>query len=329
MSSFVRSILLMSALFALAEYAPPAQAQDVEQQASDPVFSGPQVGEALPAFKVTSLSGESEGRSFDPVADAKDQSIMLVFMHERTRPGFGLMRAVTNFAAEKKTKGMNVAVVFLTDDATETAKWSKNVQRMFSEDVKYGMSMEGKEGPGSYGLNRNVIVTVLVGKQGKVTGNFALVQPQLQVDGPKILKSIAAVSGGGKIPTMAELEPRYAGRSRMTRGQKNSNPAKDAGNALRDPKLTALLRGVINKQASAEEVRQAATKVDEYVAENEMAKKELARIASTVVNSGRLNNYGTPEAQKVLQNWSQKYGVQRGAKRDQNKTTTESSSEQE
>ncbi|MAI69546.1 MAG: hypothetical protein CMM01_01335 [Rhodopirellula sp.] len=34
-----------------------------------------------------------------------------------------------------------------------------------------------------------MIVTVLVGNQGMVTGDFALVQPQLQVDRPAILES--------------------------------------------------------------------------------------------------------------------------------------------
>ena len=206
------------------------------------MFSGPQVGEALPGFKVTSLVGDVEGKVLNPVADAKGQPIVLVFIHELTRPGFGLMRAVTKFSAERKDKGMNVAVVFLTDDATATAKWSKNVQRLFSDNVQYGMFMDGKEGPGSYGLNRNVIVTVLVGKEGKVTGNFALVQPQLQVDGPAILESIAAVSGGGKVPSMDELEAKYSGRSRMTRGKQNAGPENGTRNGRETHSVTRSLR---------------------------------------------------------------------------------------
>ncbi len=313
--------------------APPVHAQDTEKEAADSVFSGPQVGEALPGFNVTSLVDESEGQVFDPVADAKGQPIVLVFIHELTRPGFGLMRAVTKFAAERKDKGMNVGVVFLTDDATATATWSKNVQRLFSDNVKYGMFMEGKEGPGAYGLNRNVIVTVLVGNQGKVTGNFALVQPQLQVDGPAILESVVAVSGGGKVPSMDALEARYAGRSRMTRGNQNDRPENGsrsgAGNTNRDPKLTTLLRGVINKQATNEEVRQAASQVEEYVAKNENAKKELARIVATVVNSGRLKNYGNPEAQKLLQSWFQEYKTEIRINGEQPNATPESSSKQE
>ncbi|OUW75608.1 MAG: hypothetical protein CBD74_14135 [Saprospirales bacterium TMED214] len=314
-------------------YSPPVQAQQVEEKASEAVFSGPQIGEPLSGFKVTSLVEDTEGKVLNPVADAKGQPIVLIFIHELTRPGFGLMRAVTKFSAERKDKGMNVAVVFLTDDATATAKWSKNVQRLFSDNVQYGMFMDGKEGPGAYGLNRNVIVTVLVGNQGMVTGNFALVQPQLQVDGPEILKSIAAVSGGGKVPSMDQLEARYAGRSRMTPGKQNAGagnvPRNGRGDTRRDAELATLLRGVINKQATNEEVRRAASQVEEYVAENEKAKNELARIAAAVVNSGRLKNYGNSTVQEVLREWCQKYKTESRDNLEPTKATPKSSSNKE
>ncbi len=333
MPNFLRLAFFVPLVVVFLEQAPPVHAQEVGAKASDPVFSGPQVGEALPDFKITSLVGDVEGKVLNPVADAKEQPIVLVFIHELTRPGFGLMRAVTKFSAERKDKGMNVAVVFLTDDATATAKWSKNVQRLFSENVQYGMFMDGKEGPGAYGLNRNVIVTALVGKEGKVTGNFALVQPQLQVDGPAILESIAAVSGGGKVPSMDELEAKYAGRSRMTRGKQNAGPENGPrngrGNTQRDPKLATLLRAVINKQATNEEVRRAAIQVEEYVAKNEKAKAELARIAATVVNSDRLKNYGNSEAQEVLRGWCQKYKTESRGSREPTNAAPESSSNKE
>lgn len=329
MFRFVRFTFIAPWVFAVLHSAVCAQAQGFDGKVSDPVFSGPQVGETLPAFKITSLAGESEGKVLDPITDAKGDPIVLVFVHELTRPGFGLMRAVTRFSAERKDKGVNVAVIFLTDDATATAKWSQNVKRLFSDDVKYGMFMNGKEGPGSYGLNRNVIVTVLVGNQGKVTGNFALVQPQLQVDGPAILESVAAISGGGKVPSMDELEAKYSGRSRMTRSKPNvrsgAGAGRGSGNMQRDTELATLLRRVINKQATAEDVRDAATKVEKYVAGNEKAQDELARIAATIVNSGRLENYGTAEAQKVLQAWCDKYKNVNGGNREKTDPSPESS----
>ena len=37
---------------------------------------------------------------------------------------------------------------------------------------------------------------------------------------------------------------------------------------------------------------------------NANAKKELARITNTIVNSGKLANYGTAAAQVVLKRWA-------------------------
>jgi hypothetical protein len=48
-------------------------------------------------------------------------------------------------------------------------------------------------------------MTVLVGKDDKVTANFALVQPSLQADGPKIAAAIADALGQ-PAPTAEELE---------------------------------------------------------------------------------------------------------------------------
>ena len=286
-------------------------------QAEEPVFSGPQVGETLPSFTVQRLPKESTkdgglnekgiSQDCDPIADAGDGPVLVVFFHELTRPGFGLTRAIAKFAAERADQGLKSSVVFLTDDPTATQKWASNVRRHFVDGVTYAVSLEGDEGPGVYGLNRNVTLTVLVGKGGKVTGNFALIQPQLQVDGPKILQAIASVTGGGKIPDVAELEPRYAGRARMEQRRRSQSPTEGGGRAEQDPQLTSLLRSVINKQATAEQVQEAAAKVEAYVNENTSARKELARIVNTVVNSGKISSYGTEAAQAILKKWQATY----------------------
>jgi len=38
----------------------------------------------------------------------------------------------------------------------------------------------GTEGPGRYGVNRNVTLTILIVSENKVSANFALVQPSAQ-----------------------------------------------------------------------------------------------------------------------------------------------------
>ena len=37
------------------------------------------------------------------------------------------------------------------------------------------------------------------------------------------------------------------------------------------------------------------------------ARKEIARISKTIVNSGKLENYGTPRCQEILRKWAEKY----------------------
>ena len=74
-----------------------------------------------------------------------------------------------------------------------------------------------------------------------------------------------------------------------------------------DPVFTGLLRKVINRQNTDQEVDAAAAAVDEYVEQHPAAARELARISNTVVNSGKLQNYGTVRAQEILRAWAEKY----------------------
>ena len=65
--------------------------------------------------------------------------------------------------------------------------------------VPVGVSVDGLEGPGSYGLNRNVTLTVLVGKAGRVRANFALVQPS-DADGPAAFWVLKLLLAGSRKP---------------------------------------------------------------------------------------------------------------------------------
>ena len=264
--------------------------------AEDSIFSGPQIGEKLPPLKVKGVLGDHAGKEFELVELAGEKPIFVVFVHARTRPAFGLTNAMMRYAATRKKDGLTSGVVFLTPDSTSTEKWMNVVQKHFNKDVEWGISPDGQEGPGAYGLNRNVALTVLVGKAGKVTENFALVQPSMQADGPKILKAIVAAVGSGDVPDINTLSgPRYRGQQ-----DKRMKPADD-------PKLVPLIRAVINKQATPEEVDAAAKKLEEYVQTSELAAKHLGRVTNTVVNSDKFKNYGTPTAREYLKKWAKKY----------------------
>ena len=347
------------------------------QESNETIFSGPQSGEVIPALTVELLSGENRGATLDLTSHIDDRPSVLIFIHQLTRPGFGLMRTVGDFASKRpitsgqsaqndassepsdetdknadsestsrKEKTMPVGVVFLSEDKTETIQWASNVQRLFSDGVIYAVSPDGIAGPGAFGLNRNVTMTVLVCDKGKVVSNFALLQPQLQADGPAMIDAIVKVSGGGEVPSLesilqanrgmmrqrpqaqregnpregssrdsgrrgAERDPKVGGRDNpekmrgTTEEAGEGTPSRTRGNA--DPQLVRLVRGLISKSLTDEEVSSTATRIERYLEIHPEGKGELISMVNRIMDSGRLENYGTPAAQKVLRDWQQEY----------------------
>jgi hypothetical protein len=201
--------------FLLFASAATAFAKEPSAEATAPEFSGPQQGEKLVGFRMRHLTGDEEGGEIDPVEDAAGKPLVLVFVHEINRPSIGLSRVLLTYAAQHRSDGVRAAMVFLPADATATEDFVKRAAHALPEGVPIGASIDGAEGPGAHGLNRKVTLTILVAKENRVTANFALVQPSLQADGPKIAAAIAS-AGGFEPPTAAELakiaEPARRGR---------------------------------------------------------------------------------------------------------------------
>jgi hypothetical protein len=153
------------------------------------------------------------------------------------------------------------------------------------------ISPDGAEGPGAYGLNRNVALTVLVGKDSRVTHNFALVQPSLQADLPEILAAIVEVAGGPN-PDLSKLgvEVRQAARAA----------------ALPD-EVATLLRRVIRKDADDEQVARAARELEAHFEKHNDAGPQVGQIARRIIAAGKLDDYGTPKAREFLKTWADKY----------------------
>jgi hypothetical protein len=260
---------------------------------AEAVFSGPQVGEKLPPLPVRGVFDENAGKDLDFVDAAGGKPIVLVFVHQLDRPTIGMARALTEYTLSRTKDGLSTGIVWLDDDATEAENTLKRIRHALPRGVPIGISTDGREGPGSYGLNRNVALTILVGNEGKVTANFALVQPSIQVDLPKVFEPIVEIVGG-KAPDVAEFAPRE-GMRRMAAPEP-------------DPRLRRLIRPLIQLDATEDEVDKAAANVEEFLAENEAAQKDVGRISKTIVDSGKLQNYGTPRAQEYLRKWAKRYG---------------------
>jgi hypothetical protein len=262
--------------------------------ADDPIFSGPQVGEKLTPFKVRGVLDPHAGKDIDFIEMAKEGPVVLVFVHDLNRQSLSMTRVLTSYTKTRAKDGLTTGVVWLSDDATEAENTIKKVKGALTEGVPVGVSPDGREGPGKYGLNRKVMLTILVGNKNKVTANFALVQPSLQADLPKVLEAVVK-EVGGKVPKLEELE--------------GMPKVKDA--PKQDPNLRGLLTPVIKLTATPEEVEKAAKALEEYLAKNEATKAEVGRICNTIIDAGKLTDYGTPKAQEYLKKWAKEYGTKK------------------
>jgi hypothetical protein len=266
----------------------------------DPIYSGPQVGEKLPPFTVRGVLEPDAGKDLDFVASAKGKPIVLVFIHDVNRPSMSMARILTAYTQTRLKDGLITGVVWLSDDATEAENTIKRVQHALTKGVPIGISPDGREGPGKYGLNRKVTLTILVGNKNTVTANFALVQPSLQADLPKILDAVVK-EVGGKAPKLEEIPGVKEMMAKERPKAKGKGPEPD-------PNLRGLLVPVIQKDATPEDVDKAAKALEDYLAKNAATKAEVGRIANTIIGAGKLENYGTPRAQEYLKKWAKEYG---------------------
>jgi hypothetical protein len=262
--------------------------------AQEPVFSGPQVGEPLTPFSVIGALDEAEGKEMDFVRDANDKPIVLIFVHDLNRLSISMTRVLSTYTASRKKDGLHTGVVWLDDDKSNANATLKRIRHGLAKDAPVGISVDGREGPGSYGLNRNVMLTILVGKDRKVTANYAIVQPSLQVDLPKILKSVVEVAGG-EIPKLESLE----GMQEMMR-----QPASKEGENVN---LRSWLQPIIRLNAKKEDVEKAALEFEKFLEGNIPAQKEIGRITNTIINAGKLENYGTATTQEYFRKWAKQY----------------------
>ncbi|MGF1579823.1 MAG: hypothetical protein ACFCD0_10705 [Gemmataceae bacterium] len=159
------------------------------------IFSGPQRGEKLPALQVTSTQGKFEGKEVDPVAVAGGKPQILIFLSgdESDKPLYWIGEALNRLTG-KQTKGLQTCVVYVGDDRSKIRKLAKLADKPMPKGTLIGFSKEGRDGPGAYGLNRNVVMTIIVANKGKVVRNFAFAQPPFYPE-PHVLGGVAEAIG--------------------------------------------------------------------------------------------------------------------------------------
>ena len=270
----------------------------ISQGEDPPVFSGPQPGEKLADFQVRGLFGELAGKEVNLLKEAGARPTLFIFVHQLTRPGNSLTQALMRYV-EQHPKELYGSLVFLGDDLTALEARLKRAQHALPKKAPVTISLDGKEGPGSYGLNRKVTLTIVFARDHKVVSNVALISPSLQADTMRILTPVAKVIGG-KVPTLADLSPR-----RPVARKPGSRPA--AGSSKSKIDLRPLLGPVIRKEASVEEVKRAAQAAEKYFVKHPEFGQQAGRAARRIIAADKLGNYGTEAAQRYLKKWAAQF----------------------
>lgn len=175
---------------------------EFQKKGEKTIYSGPQLGEKLLPFKATVLRGKRKGDKYDPIAAADGKPLVLIFQDDSVvgQKGLLLCGGALETIAKKSRHGLHVSTTFLVDDPS-----GKILKYDFMDEIaniiQMSVSTDRRDGPGAYGLNRNVAMTILVAKDGKVLHNFVFEQPMLYPD-PYVMGAIADAVGVDR-PTLA------------------------------------------------------------------------------------------------------------------------------
>ena len=250
---------------------------------SERVFSGPQIGEKIAPFKIRGVFGDDAGKDIDLIARAGGKPMMLIFLHTFNESVFGMMRILTNYAEKRQKAELMTGVIWLSGDPNELEVKLKRAQRAMPKNTPIGISPDGQEGPGAYGLNRKVSVTVIIAKDNKVAANFALIQPSIRADAVRILGELVKVTGG-KAPTLAQLTK----RNRRRQFAVNE------------------LEKMLSKTAKAEDIVKSAKAIEDYVKKRAEVRMQIGNIAYEIIKSDRFKDRN-PKALDYLRKWAKQF----------------------
>jgi hypothetical protein len=265
--------------------------------AADAVFSGPQPGEKTTPFKVRAIGGAEDGKERDPISENVGAPTALVFIHQLERSLVPLLRVVEQYGVERRDR-IKTEIVFLAADRLAGEERMRAAAGSLKLAARVGLSLDGAEGPGNYGLNKDCLMTIVTAKDNQVVANFALVQPGI-ADAPNVIAALAKTCGDDRPPTaeaLAAKQPGMArGRAAMTEKPKEDFP----GAVPSDAKLVGLLRQFIRPTNDDATVDRVLAEVKAHIKDNADLTKQAADGWTRVLHFG--DRYGTPYARKVGQ----------------------------
>ena len=252
-------------------------------------FSGPQPGERIEPFKVLVVNGPEAGKEVDYLSDYGDAPVLLIFLHQLDRNVAAMLRPCERFARERASAGLKSLIVYLAPDKIEGERRMRAVVKSLNLEVPVGVALEGVEGPGSYGLNREVAVTALVAKERKVTANFAIIQPGT-VDAPRVMTA-AARHVGGRVPTAEEIQ------AELTKGSGRAVVTMSGGTAEPDPpEMVTMLSSLIQLSNTNERVDQVVGELRTWAGSDAKRRAAIAQKMTVIIPL----KYGTEYAQTQM-----------------------------
>ena len=154
------------------------------------VFSGPRKGAKLPALKVHDCTGENKGKTVDHTEKISDKLavVVLVSREKFSRPINRFMKSL-----DEKVSGENkhipAVAVFFSEEDEKTREFLQRVQTSVNYETMILTSYKGKDGPKDWNINPDVLLTVVLAKEGKVLTTFAFNSVN-EADVPEVFKQV-------------------------------------------------------------------------------------------------------------------------------------------
>lgn len=276
-------------------------------RAADAPFSGPQPGEKTTAFKVLAIAGKGAGTERTPLQEHAGAPTAWVFVHGIERSLVPLLRAIDSYGAAN-TNRLRTELVFLHADRLGGEQRIKAAAGSLRLQSPVGLSTDGAEGPGNYGLNKDCLMTIVAARDNVVATNFALVQPGI-ADAPRVIAALAKLCGDTNPPTAevllasanpGRMNPDGSRTDRMARPGGTNNPTgKDPfpGAVPTDAQLQTLLRRFIRPTNDKATVDAILAEVKTHIGSDPDLRRQAADGWTRVLHFG--DRYGTEYSRQV------------------------------
>ena len=203
-------------------------------QIGDPIYSGPQPGEKLRGFTVLPLKRNHPEEEFDPVALAlaAGKPQFLIFIDDSdVAEGTGSFQNAAKLIDEHSQTGLAATVVILAHDRKREETYTNMAEyawKIVNSAYRIGYAPEGRDGPGAYGLNRNLPMTIILADaEGNVLHNFPFREIPPDAPNPYVLGGLADAVGEDRETVDSWLNKKVPEASNM---QKRDMKKKDMEN---------------------------------------------------------------------------------------------------